>query len=489
MTERIIHSLLRRDFAAFIEKTFSTLNPHTKFLPNWHIDFIARDLCEVNEGRIKRLIINIPPRHLKSICVNVAWPAWLLGNAPTKRIISASFNHNLASKHSQDCRFIMQSEWFQRIFPTCQFAHDQNTKDKFVTTQRGFRFATSVFGAVTGEGGDILIIDDPMSPEMAHNVGERKKVIDWFDQTFSTRLDDKKHGAIVLVMQRLHEDDLSGVLLKRGGWDLLSLPVMNEDGILLHEAREGWDEVQAMRSTLGEYGFAAQYMQEPMRIENGMIKRQWLKYYDKEKLLNIGVSEYRDIPILGDARIVQSWDTAIKATANADYTVGLTFGIAENNIYLIDIMREQMEYPDLKRAVIAAAEKWQPEAVLVEDKASGQSLLQDLRRETKIACIGINPKNDKVTRMSSVSPLIEAGRFWLPSEIPPPIRDSLGGGDSQTAHPPYIPPNRGENSFQIFEAELLSFPNSKNDDQVDALSQFLNWFKNSLSSELGVRRI
>ena len=150
MNNRIIHSLLRQDLSAFIEKSFHTINPGTEFLPNWHLEFIARDLKLVSEGKIQRLIINIPPRYLKSICVNVAWPAWLLGNDPTKRIISASFNHNLASKHSQDCRFIMQSEWYKRIFPACRFVTDQNTKDKFVTKQRGFRVATSIFGAVTG---------------------------------------------------------------------------------------------------------------------------------------------------------------------------------------------------------------------------------------------------------------------------------------------------------------------------------------------------
>ena len=283
-----------------------------------------------------------------------------------------------------------------------------------------------------------------MSPEMAHNEIDRKKVINWFDQTFSTRLDNKKKGAMVLVMQRLHEDDLTGVLLKRGGWELLSLPVMNEDGILLHEKREGWEEVQRMRDTLGEYGFAAQYMQDPMSIENGMIKRQWLQHY-------------KELPEC--ERIIQSWDTAIKATASSDYSVGITFGIYENNIYLLDIVQEQVEYPDLKRLVISAAEKWQPEALLIEDKASGQSLLQDLRRETKLACIGISPKNDKVTRMSSVSPLIEAGRLWLKADM----RD--------------------------FESELLSFPNGKNDDQVDALSQFLNWFKANDNNALGVRRL
>ena len=258
---------MRRDLAAFIEKSFCTINTGAEYLHNWHIELIARTLTDVARGKIRRLIINIPPRYLKSVCVNVAWPAWLLGNRPYMRIVSASFNQSLATKHSLDTRLIMNSDWYHAAFPACVLSDEQNEKTKFLTTQNGFRLATSIFGSVTGEGGNILIIDDPLSPEMAASANERRKVQTWFDQTFSTRLDNKKLGAIVLVMQRLHEDDLSGVLLRRGGWEHLSLPAMNEDGILLHEAREGWDELQQMRATLGEYGFAAQYMQAPLGLK------------------------------------------------------------------------------------------------------------------------------------------------------------------------------------------------------------------------------
>ena len=398
---QLINSILRRNLAAFIEKSFHTINPGTEFMPNWHIEEIARRLTEVTKGKTRRLIINIPPRYLKSICVNVAWPAWMLGNIPHKRIISASFNQGLANKHSLDTRLIMSADWYQENFPNFGFSDSQNEKNKFMTTQNGFRLATSVFGSITGEGGNILIVDDPMSPEMAASANERRKVQTWFDQTFSTRLDNKKRGAIVLVMQRLHEDDLSGVLLRRGGWEHLSLPAMTEDGHMLHEEREGWDELQEMRSTLGEYGFAAQYQQEPIALEAGMIRRVWLKYYVSQK----------ELPKFD--RIVQSWDTAIKSTAKADYSVGITFGIAENQIYVLDLMRVQMEFPDLRREIIAAAEKWDAGLVMIEDKASGQSLLQDLRRTTKIPVLGVIPKYDKLTRMSSVSPMIESGRLHL----------------------------------------------------------------------------
>jgi hypothetical protein len=344
MKNEQISSILRRDLAAFIEKSFHTINPSAEFLRNWHIEQIARNLTDVTNGKIRRLIINIPPRYLKSICVNVAWPAWLLGNNPSTRIISASFNRSLANKHSLDTRRIMSQSWYAKNSPACQFSSDQNEKNKFYTTQNGFRLATSIFGGITGEGGNVLIIDDPMSPEMAASANERRRVQTWFDQTFSTRLDNKKTGAIVLVMQRLHEDDLSGVLLRRGGWEHLNIPVMSEDGVLLNPARESDDEIQEMRETLGQYGFAAQYMQDPIALDVGMIRRIWLKYY-------ISMAELPKFE-----RIVQSWDTAIKSSAKADYSAGLTFGIAKNQIYLLDVIRMRVEYPDLRREVIAAAE-------------------------------------------------------------------------------------------------------------------------------------
>lgn len=443
----IAHSILRRDLCAFIEKSFETINPGAEFLPNWHIEMIAKTLSQVASGHIKRLVINIPPRYLKSICVNVAFPAWLLGNKPHTRILSASFNQALANKHSLDTRLLMNSHWFKTIFGACRLSDEQNEKNKFLTTQNGFRLATSIFGGITGEGGNLLIVDDPLSPEMAASAAERRKVQTWFDQTFSTRLDNKKTGAIVVVMQRLHEDDLSGVLLRRGGWEHLCIPVMNEDGILLHEAREGWDEIQEMRATLGDYGFAAQYMQKPLSLENGMIKRVWLKTFLVPPFFE---------------KIVQSWDTAIKSHSGSDYSVGLTFGIYENKAYLLDVVREQMEYPDLRRAVVSAAQKWNANLVLIEDKASGQSLLQDLLRETRISTRGVTPKADKLTRMSAVSPIIEAGRLLL------------------DFHAPWK---------RDFEAELLSFPNAKNDDQVDALSQFLQWFKDGVDANISLRTI
>lgn len=261
----VFDALLRQDLSSFVAKTFSTVSPGVRYLPNWHIDLICAHLVEATAGRIKRLIINMPPRYMKSIAVSVAWPAWLLGRRPQSKIIVASYSAALSLKHSLDCRHVVQSDWYRRVFPAVELAADQNQKHRFSTTRRGFRLATSIGGTVTGEGGDVLIVDDPHDPRRANSARLRQAALDWFDQTFSSRLDDKRRGVIVVVMQRLHESDLTGHLLAKGGWTHLCLPAEAEaeetvscgrvritraPGDLLHPEREGREEMERVKREL-----------------------------------------------------------------------------------------------------------------------------------------------------------------------------------------------------------------------------------------------
>ncbi len=225
---RLFDAILRQDLASFTAKAFQTVDPGTRYRDNWHIGLVAEHLAACARGEITRLVINMPPRHLKSLCVSVAWPAWLLGQDPGKRIMAASYSRALAVKHALDCRLILGAPWYRRIFPGVALAADQNEKHKVQTTARGHRIATSVGGTATGEGADVLIVDDPHNPRQAMSEKIREKALDWFDQTFSTRLDDKRRGVIVVVMQRLHERDLTGHLLARGGWEHLCLPAVAE---------------------------------------------------------------------------------------------------------------------------------------------------------------------------------------------------------------------------------------------------------------------
>ena len=362
-------------------------------MPNWHIDLIAEYLLAVQRGEIKRLIINMPPRALKSVCVSVAWPAWLLGHAPDSRILAASYASGLSLKHSLDCRVVLQSPWYQRIFPETRLVRGQNAREKFVTTARGYRLATSLGASVVGEGGNTLIVDDPLSPLQAMNAKGREHAQHWFEQTFASRLDNKNSGVMVLVMQRLHANDLSGFLLEKGGWEHLMLPALatqntlhdfgsvfkkRVSGTALHAGRESKLLLARAKQELGSHAFAAQYQQQPIPEEGGMLRKYWLKRYSQ-------------LPFEPE-RHVQSWDTAIKSGAHHDASVCLTFAEKEGLSYLIDVQVLRLEYPQLKKAVVELANLFKPEVVLMEDKASGQQLLQDLKREAYLPLVPATAK-------------------------------------------------------------------------------------------------
>jgi len=459
--------ILQKDISAFIQKTFETINTETEYIHNWHIDLISTYLSEIYKGNIKRLIVNIPPRSLKSISISVAFPAWILGQNPSARIIVASYSEVLSLKHSTDCRLVVSSDWYKEVFPNFQINPKQNEKYKFATTKNGYRFATSVGGSLTGEGGNYLIIDDPHNPQQIMSEKYRQKTLNWFSNTFSSRLNDKKKGVIIIVMQRLHPNDLTGYLLSKGEnlWHHLSIPAIAEKnekisiggfrkcrkkGELLHSQRESKKEIERIKIEMGSYIFSAQYQQNPVSINAGMLKPKWIRRYKLNEIKPL-------------KNITLSFDTAIKVGEKNDPTVCTVWSMKENNYYLVESYREWLEYPSLKKFAIDLIEKWNPDNILIEDKASGQSLIQDLKQEISHPVIGIKVSKDKITRFASISALIEAGRVFFPS-------DALWLAD--------------------FENELYLFPNCEHDDQVDSLTQFLNWMKNRpKEAKLKIRRI
>jgi predicted phage terminase large subunit-like protein len=460
---RYSNGWLHGDFDAFIHLCFNTVNPGVAFAANWHITCIAEYLEAVRRGEIRRLIINLPPRSLKSVCVSVAWPAWLLAQNPAERVIVASYAGALAERHSLDARLVLQSDWYKDTFPYTRIARGENHKRKFTTTRRGFRFATSVGGSVTGEGGNFLIVDDPHNPSQATAAATRGIANRWFDHSFATRLNDKKNGAIVVVMQRLHPEDLTGHLLAKGGWERLSLPALaprgvhlargtfsyeRKEGEPLHAAREDAELLAQAKRELGSLAFNAQYQQEPVAPEAGVVKLRWF------------IRD--DAPPKPPCRIVQSWDTGIKAAQRNDPSACATFAQTQAGFHLLDMQVLREEYPGLKRALLALAAQWKPDAILIEDKASGQSLLQDVKRETALPVIGVRPAGDKLTRLAAVSALVEAGRVHLPRFAP---------------------------WLAAFEEELAAFPNAPHDDQVDAFTQFLQWAKSHGAAEIRMREV
>jgi hypothetical protein len=271
LTRAEYDTLLRQDFSTFAARCFYDLNPQTEFAMSWHIEIIAAKLTAVRQGKIRRLIINLPPR---SLLASIAFPAWCLGHGPSAQILCVSYAQDLADKLARDCRSVMMSPWYRRIFPTRLAPHRQAVQE-FITTAQGYRLATSNGGVLTGRGADIILIDDPLKPEEALSDTQRQAANEWFSHTLYSRLNDKQHGAIVIIMQRLHEDDLVGHVLTQEPWEVVCFPAIAEEdevheidtilgastlmrwrGEALHPQREPLETLERIRRTIGEYNFA-----------------------------------------------------------------------------------------------------------------------------------------------------------------------------------------------------------------------------------------
>ena len=410
-------------------------------------------LIQVHRGDIKRLLITLPPRSLKSICVSVAFTAWLLGKDPTKRIITVSYGNELSAKLARDTRAVMESAWYPHVFPQTQLI--RNAELDLETMQRGGRYATSVGGALTGRGGNLLIIDDPAKPLDMLSKVKREALNQWYDGTLYSRLDNKAEDGIILVMQRLHVDDLAAHVLAKESWEHLNFPAIAESeqiydladgrrmtraaGSVLHAQREPMAVLERLRSMLGSYNFSAQYQQQPVPEEGNMVKWEWFQSYDKLPLWES--SDW----------IVQSWDTANKATELSDYSVCTTWQVKGSFYYLVGVFRKRLDFPGLRHAVITQARQYPVRVILMEDTVSGTALIQEFQQHTQADVpppIAVKPKGEKAMRLSTQSWVIEAGRVFLP---------------------------RKASWLDDFRSELMAFPQSRHDDQVDSLSQFLTW--------------
>ena len=458
VSEQEYQVLLRTQFDLFIERSFYELNPQTRFLRNWHIEEVAQELEECRLGRTKRLIINVPPRSLKSHCASIAFPAWLLGHNPSSEIISVSYGQDLATTLASNCRTLMSSSFYRTLFPRTRLAAKKQAVYDFYTTEHGVRMATSVGGVLTGRGADFLIIDDPLKPEEAASESQRRAVNEWYDHTLITRLNDKRDGSIIIIMQRLHEDDLVGHVQESDDWKVLRFPsiaerdethvirslgrvrtVRRKAGEVLHREREPIEVLNAIRERQGEYHFAGQYQQAPAPLAGGMIKRYWLISYALHELPQI--FEY----------IFQSWDTANKSAEINDFSVCTTWGVAKKqHLYLLHVFRARLEYPELKRTILRHAELHKAKSVVIEDKASGTQLLQDLKHDGFDMVTAYKGDGDKVMRMFAVTSTIEDGFVHIPESA-----EWLGQ----------------------YLFELIVFPNGKYDDQVDSTSQALGWIR------------
>jgi len=452
-------SLAQDSLAEFVRQGWHVIEPTTPLLWNWHLDAICEHLEALASGDLTRLIINLPPRSGKSLVASVLWPAWVWAKRPSTRWLCASYSASLAIKFSIDRRTVITSPWYQRRWPVL-LSGDQNQKQEFMNDARGHMIATSPSGTATGKGGDVIAADDLQNPEMAESEAERRNVIRFFDETLSTRLDDKRNGRIVVIQQRTHQADLTGHLLEQGGWTHLCLPaeferrtvislprsgrsVVRQEGELLWPEREGRTELTAAKNRLGSFGYASQYLQNPIARGGNLFKHKWFGTYRKAPEFDV---------------IVQSWDCAFKTGQASDYSACVTIGRVDwseggsasaPGYYLLHAWRGRVEFAELKRQALALNEQWRPTNVLIEDTASGQSLLQELRT-TLLPISGVKPDGDKSARAASITPAMENGNFR--------VLEGAGWLDE-------------------YLAEMTAFPGAAHDDFVDATVQALTFLR------------
>lgn len=439
------------DLGYFTQRTFGVVSPNDDYEHNWHIDCIAEHLRAVESGEIKRLIINMPPRFLKSISVSVAFPAWLLGRNPKEQIILSSYTAELAAKMSMKVRDVVKTEWYNRIFPAT--ALKKELENHLITTQNGQLYSVGNEGTLTGFGGKYLILDDPLNPLMAISDIERKKINNWISSTFLNRFNDRRTGRAVLVMQRLHADDTTGMLLEMGGWTHLKLPGRFEERTKISIGKRTWvkevgdsiddarfgPEIQAQ--TLREYKdpikYAAQVQQNPTPDEGAFFRKAWLQFYE-DKELPKGIRYYG------------SSDYAVTA-AGGDWTVHLIIGVCpDDNWYIIDMWRGQEESNTWSNAQVDMMEEFKPLEWLEEKgviEKAVDPLMTKLMQERGVFCWRrkVSSISDKVTRAQALRGRMAAGKVFFPSQKP---------------------------WISVFMKEMMEFPNSKHDDIVDAFSLF-----------------
>lgn len=441
------------DLNVFLSQSFNTIYPGKAFLDNWHIRAIVHSLELSIAGQQPRLIINLPPRQLKSFITSIVLPAFILAHDPSAKIICISYSDELAKTLARDFKRIVESGWYRKIFPHVQ--PTKTTENEFVTDQGGFRYATSVGGTLTGRGADFIIIDDPIKPEEANSDSTRKKTNDWFQSTLFSRLDDKKRSVMIIVMQRLHVNDLTGFALDGGGFKKLSFPAIatgdayipvsatetyhRKDGEPLHAEYEDLITLEKIRDQIGTYNFVSQYQQSPETPSGGLIKRKHIHiidYYPK-----IGQDGYCWVSI----------DSALSTSETADFSA-LTLGYSNaDGHFVLYVERGRWDYETLQAKALSYVRRFGDNVTfIVEAAGSGISLIQFLRK-TQRHCFHHQAKRDKIERASLVLPFFVAERVHVCN-----VKSRNGW-------------------VEDFINELLTFPNGRHDDQVDSLVQALHW--------------
>lgn len=432
----------QKSFMAFVHEMWPG------FIHGRHHALMAKKFEEIAEGKLKRLIINMPPRHTKSEFASNMLPAWFLGKFPDKKVIQTSNTADLAVGFGRKVRNLVDSEQYAKIFPNVSLRADSKAAGRWATNHNGDYFAIGVGGTVTGKGADLLIIDDPHSEQEARLAQGDPTVFDnvyeWYTSGPRQRL--QPGGAIIIVMTRWSDRDLTGRVLKSDNtdWEVIELPAIMPSGKPLWPEFWSLSELEALKEELPPYKWNAQYQQKPTGEEGAIVKRDWWKRWESERPPRC---EY----------IIQSWDTAFSKSQRSDYSACTTWGVFHKdedekdvNIILLDAFKDKMEFPELKETAKRMYDEWEPDSCIIEAKAAGAPLIHELRR-MGVFVQDYTPSrgNDKFVRLNSVTDLFSSGKVWAP--------------ETRWAD-------------EVIE-EMARFPNAEHDDLVDSSVQALMRFR------------
>lgn len=432
----------QNNFLAFVKTVWP------EFIAGRHHKIIAEKLERVAKGELKRLIINMAPRHTKSEFASYLFPAWFMGRAPSKKIIQATHTTELAVNFGRKTKNLIESDDYREIFPEVQLAADSKASGRWDTNKGGMYYAVGVGSNLAGRGGDLIIIDDPHSEQTAMSNSGFDDAWDWYTGGPRQRL--QPGGSIVLVQTRWSEKDMTGQLLKAMAkdpladqWEVVELPAIFNSGEENEEPcwPEYWslDDLSRVRASIPPSKWNAQYQQNPTGEENAIIKREWWNVWEKDTVPQLQF-------------VIQSYDTAFSKRETADFSAITTWGVfypnegSQPNIILLDSKKGRWDFPELKAIAFEQYNFWDPDTVIVEAKASGMPLTHEMR-QTGIPVVNFTPSkgNDKISRVHAVSPLFEAGMVWAPDEV----------------------------WAEELVEEVAAFPNGEHDDLVDSMTQAL----------------
>lgn len=467
-----LNALCRERFDAFAQKAFEIVEPGTEYEFNWHIGCISEHLEAVLAGEIKRLIINEPPRTLKSFQVTRAFPAWALGKNPSEKFISTSYGYEVVEQNSIACRRIMKSDWYQQCFPLTEISADLDRNTHFETTQGGQYYAASALSPITGIGASCILIDDPLKPMEAYSDAIRSTTNQNIRTTLFSRLNDQRTGKIIMIMQRVHEDDPTGHLLKDGGWTLVKLPAEAKThvlitlkdkrwemkpGELLFPARLSKDILEQMRLDMSDLNFQGQMLQEPVPAGGGEFKPdEWLQYYKSVK------PKEMNLVILCDPSGGESLNKKKKKTG--DWSVFDVIGLAnDNNYYLIDRVRDRLNPAERVDTLFMLHRKWneltgKPPKVGYEKYSMQSDIFYIKEKQDKesyrFPIVELGGQILKEERIRRLIPDMQHHRWYFPATLP--YVDSEG---------------RKVDLVQEMISEMRTFPRSKYDDILDNMAR------------------